>query len=53
MDGLKDIFFTPFSKVSDIVIFAVWKEEDIKKKLEELEQIPGIKDVESFPLANN
>jgi hypothetical protein len=53
MDGVKDCFFTPHSNVSDIVIFAAWKEEDGSKKLNELEQINGIKSVVPFLFTNN
>jgi hypothetical protein len=53
IDGLKDSFFTPNSNVSDIVIFASWKEEDVSKKLNELKQINGVKSVTPFLFTNN
>lgn len=46
--GVEDCFFTPSSKVSDLVIISRWKPSDILENLEKIRKIEGIEKVEDF-----
>jgi hypothetical protein len=48
--GIKESFFTKESKVSNIVAFAEWNEDEIKSKTVEIRNIPNVKSVNTHIL---
>ena len=48
--GIKESFFTKESKVSNIVAFAEWNEDEIESKTEEIRNIPNVKSVNTHIL---
>jgi hypothetical protein len=53
INGVKDSFFTEYSRVSDIVVIAAWTEDEVKNKLDELRKIQDVKSVTPFTLTNH
>lgn len=48
--GVKDSFFTKDSKISNIVVFAEWSEDEINSKTDEIRKIPNVKKVSTHVL---
>ena len=48
--GIKESFFTKESKVSNIVAYAEWNEDEIESKTEEIRNISNVKSVKTHIL---